>query len=51
MPVGEFLVLIYIVAAFVIFAAVLAWVSHTPSTRPRHSGRLTRKGGPAVEQR
>jgi hypothetical protein len=51
MPVGDLLVLIYIVAAFVVFAAVLAWVSRTPSTRPGRSGRLSRKRGPAVEHR
>ena len=51
MPTGQLIVLIYIIAAFVAFAATLAWVSRTAIPRRRRSGRLFHKHGTAAEHR
>lgn len=51
MPMFDVLVLVYITAAFAVFAATLAWVSRNGTTRRRPSGRFFHKRGPAIEQR
>jgi hypothetical protein len=51
MPLSDVLVLIYIIAAFAVFAATLAWVSRNPSVRLRRSGRTLHKHRPAIEHR
>jgi len=51
MPMFDVLVLVYIIAAFAVFAATLAWVSRSRTRRPRRLGRIFHKHGPAIEQR
>lgn len=51
MSIGELAVLIYIIAAFAVFAATLAWVSRSGAAGRRRSGRFLHKHNPAVEHR